>query len=158
MEKRFGVFKIVLGPLSTIKFWTITSGDFLKALGNSRYFPRGFSLVVTLFRNKGDKSGATFFVRAGLKLRRINLTESSVKEDLETSLREFFPTIYNPSVRKVPLRVKGRKESGWFRRCQRLLAAEGRGPTSPTVSWSILPEDLEEFIKILETFEWGGKK
>ena len=159
MDKLFCVFKIVIGPLSKVSFWgEIRSGEFLKALGNSLYFPRGFSLVVTLFHNKRAKDDSSFFVRAGLKLRRSNLTESAVKDKLETSLREFFLTRYNPSVRKVPLRVKGRKESGWNRRCQRLLTAEGRGPTCPTVSWSILPEDLEEFMKVLNTFERGGKK
>lgn len=159
MEKLFCVFKIVIGPLNTEKFWGKTSEDFVRALRNSPYFPRGFSMVVTLFRNKSDKSGSTFFVRAGLKLRRMNLTESAVKEDLEDSLRKYFPSIYHPSVHeKVPLRVEGRKESGWNRRCQRLLAAEGRGPTSPTVAWSILLEDMDEFVKVLDSFEGGRKK
>lgn len=158
MEKLFCVFKIVIGPLNTKQLGGKTSEDFVRAIRSSPYIPRGVSIVVTLFRNKSDKSGKTFFVRAGLKFRRMNLTESTVKEDLEDSLREYFPSMYPPSVRKVPLRVKGRKESGWFRRCQRLLAAEGRGPTSPTVSWSILPEDQEEFVKVLESFEGGGKK
>ena len=159
MEKLFCVFKIVIGPLNTKKWGGKTSEDFVRALRSSPYFPRGVSIVVTLFRNKRDKSGKTFFVRAGLKFRRMTLTESTVKEDLEDSLWNYFPSMYPSSVHdKVPLRVEGRKESGWNRRCQRLLAAEGRGPTSPTVSWSILLEEMDEFVKVLESFEGGGKK
>ena len=149
-------FHIILGPLDGKDFWGVDCKKFLQVFGERDSFPRGVSRVVTVVHDQIGKGGSSFFVHAALKIRG-DIKGRLVRLKLEDSLRKHFPKVFPPAIPPepdpIPLEVKG--IAGWDRLCRRLLA-EGLIPIPQTVAWSVLPEDMGEFRKCIETFERAG--